>query len=40
MSATVLHGRRFGKDPALVDATEIKATIPLPSVLQVADAFL
>jgi hypothetical protein len=38
MSAIELHGRCYGKESSLVDASSIRAIIPLPAVLQIADA--
>jgi hypothetical protein len=40
MSAIELHGRCYGKESSLVDASQIRAIIPLPCVLQVADVLL
>jgi hypothetical protein len=38
MSAVELHGCCYGKESSLVDAFSIRAIIPLPVVLQIADA--
>jgi hypothetical protein len=38
MTDVELHGHCYGKNSSLAEASEIRAIIPLPCVLQIADA--